>query len=45
MFDGTLGRFTGSNYTIESNEDAKPYHAMPFPTPKNHEPTLKKKVD
>ena len=45
MFDGTLGKYTGSDYTIELKEDAKPYHAKPFPIPKIHEPTLKKEVD
>ena len=44
MFDWTLGKYTGSNYTIELEEDAKPYHAKPFPIPKIHEPTLKKKL-
>ena len=39
MFDGTLGRYTGSDYT------AKPYHAKSFLFPKVHEPTLKKKID
>ena len=37
MFDGTLGKYTGSYYTIELKEDAKP-----FPIPKIHELTLKK---
>ena len=45
MFDGTLGKYTGSNDTIELKEDAKPYHAKPFPIPKIHEPTLKKDID
>ena len=44
MFDGTLGKHTGSNFTIEFKENAKPYHAKPFPIPKIHEPTLKKEV-
>ena len=30
MFHGTLGRYTGSDYTIELKEDAKPDHAKPF---------------
>ena len=30
MFDGTLGKYTGSDYTIELKEDAKPYHAKPI---------------
>ena len=33
-FDGTLGKYTGSNYTIELKEDAKSYHAKPFPIQK-----------
>ena len=40
MFDGTLGKYTGSDYTIELKEDAKP-----FPIPNIHEPTLKNEVD
>ena len=45
MFDGTLGKYTGSDYTIELKEDAKPYHAKPFPIPNIHELTLKKEVN
>ena len=45
MFDGTLGKYTGSDYTIEMKEDAKPYHAKSFSIPKIHEPTLKWKVN
>ena len=33
MFDGTLGKYAGSNYTIELKEHARPYHAKPFPIP------------
>ena len=40
MFDGTLGKYTGSNYTIELKEDVKP-----FPILKIHKLTLKKEVD
>ena len=29
----------------ELKEDAKPYHAKPFPIPNTYEPTFKKKVD
>ena len=43
MFDGALGKYTGSTYKIELKEDVKPYHAKPFPIPKVHEPTLKKR--
>ena len=45
MFDGTLGKYTGSDYTIELKEDAKPYHVKPFPIPKIHELTIKKELD
>ena len=45
MFDVSLGKYTGSDYTMELKEDAKPYHAKPFPIPKTHEPTLKKEVN
>ena len=45
MFDGTLGRDIGSNYTIEVKEDTKPYHAKPFPISTIHELTLKKRVN
>ena len=44
MFDGTLGKYTGSDYKIELLEGAKPYHAKPFPIPKIHEETLKTNV-
>ena len=45
MFDGTLGKYTGSDYTIELEEDAKPYHAKPFPIPNTHQPILKIEVN
>ena len=45
MFDGNLGKYTGSNYTIELKEDAKPYHTKSFPIPNIHKLTLKKEVD
>ena len=35
MFDGTLGKYTVYDHNIESKEDAKRYHAKPFPIPKN----------
>ena len=44
MFDGTLGKCTGSDYTLELKGDAKTYHLTLFPIPKIHEPTLKKKI-
>ena len=45
MFDGALGKYTGSTYKIELKDNIKPYHAKPFPIPKVHEPTLKKEVE
>ena len=42
MFDGALCKYTGSDYTIELNKDAKPYHEKPFIIPKIHEPALTK---
>ena len=45
MFDGTLGKYTGSDSTIELQEDAKPYYAKPFPILEVHEATLKKEVN
>ena len=42
MFDGALGKYTDSNYT-KLKEDAKPYHAKPFPIAISHELTLKKR--
>ena len=30
-----LGKYTGSDYTIDVKENAKPYHAKPFPIPKD----------
>ena len=44
MFDRTLEKSTASDYTIELNKDAKPYHAKPITIPNIHEPTLKKEV-
>ena len=35
IFDGSLGKYTSSDYTIELKENAKPYHAKPFPIPKH----------
>ena len=44
MFDGTLGKYTGSNNIKELNEGAKPYHAIPFPIPMTQYPIHKKEV-
>ena len=45
MFDGALGKYTGSTYKIKLKENVKPYHAKPFPILKVHKPTLKKEVE
>ena len=45
MFDGTLGKYTCSDYPIEFKEDTKPYHAKSFPIPKIYKHTFKIKVD
>ena len=45
MFDGTSDKYTGSDYTIEPQENTKPYHIKPYPTSKLHKPALKKKID
>ena len=44
MFDGTLGKYTGPNYTTEFKKDVKPCHAKPFPIPKTLELNIKKEV-
>ena len=45
MFDGTFGKYTGSDYIVELKEDGMPCHAMPFPIPNTHHPALNKQVD
>ena len=45
MFDRTLGEGTGSDFTIELQEKAKPYHAKTFTKLNIHKPTLKREVD
>ena len=45
MFDETLGKYTGSDYTMKLKEGTKPYHSKPFPFPKFHKPLLKKVFD
>ena len=36
LFDGTLGKWTGTEVELELNEGATPYHARAFPMPKCH---------
>ena len=45
LFDGTLGKWKDLAYDVELKEDAKPYHARPYPIPKAYEQTLKMEVD
>lgn len=45
LFDGSLGTWNTEPIDLELQEDAKPYHARPFPVPKIHEDTLKKEVE
>jgi hypothetical protein len=45
LFDGTLGKWTGSPYDIELKEGAQPYHAKPFPIPRVHVDTLRVEVE
>ena len=45
MFDGTLRKYSFSNYIIDLQDNAKPNHAKPFSIPIIHEPSLKKEVD
>ena len=44
MFDKTLGKYTGSDNTIELKEDAKPFYAKPISIPINHKLTLNKLI-
>ena len=45
MFDGILGKYTGSDYVIEIKKDTKVYHAKPYSFPTTHKTTLKKEVN
>ena len=45
LFDGTLGRWKGSPYKINTKEGAMSHHERPFPVPKIHELTLKSDID
>ena len=45
LFDGTLGDWKGTDINLELQENAKPYHAKPFPVPQVHEATLKKEIE
>ena len=45
LFDGTLGKWNGVEVDLELKEDAKPYHARPYPIPRVHLDTLKQEVE
>ena len=45
MSEENLGKYTGSNYTIQWKEAFKHYHEKPFPIPNIHEPNLKKAIN
>ncbi|MGA1256817.1 MAG: pol polyprotein, partial [Candidatus Nanopelagicaceae bacterium] len=45
LFDGTLGKYTGSPVVLRLKKDAEPYHARAFPIPRVHMETLKMEVD
>ena len=36
MFDEILGKYTGSDYTVELKMDAKPYHLFQYQQITNH---------
>ena len=44
LFDGSLGKMNSEPYDIELKENAKPYHAKPFPIPHAHEAKLRAEV-
>ncbi len=45
LFDGTLGRWTGTEAELDLVEGATPHHARAFPLPKIHLNTLKIEVE
>ena len=45
MLNDTFKNYTSTEYKIELQEEAQPYHAKPFLILKVHEETLKTKVD
>ncbi len=45
LFDGTLGKWKGTEVNLELKEGSTPYHARPYPIPKCHMETLKMEVD
>jgi hypothetical protein len=45
LFDGTLGKWHGTEVDLKLKQDATPYHARAYPIPKCHQETLKQEVD
>ena len=45
MFNGTIEKYTGSNYTIEIQGDIKPYHTNIEPIQIIQKSKVKKEVD
>ena len=45
LFNGTLGKWTGTAHNISLKDGATPYHARSFPIPKAYENTLKDEVN
>jgi len=43
LFDGTLGDWDCNPVSLQLKEGAQPYHGRPFPIPKKHVETLKRK--
>ena len=44
LFDGTLGKWKGTEVDLELKEDAKPYHAKAYPVPRVHKDTVYNEV-
>ena len=44
LFDGTLGKWKGSDYKIELKEGVTPYHAKAYPVPRISLETFKEQV-
>ena len=45
LFDGTLGKWTGTKVKLDLNEGAEPYHAWAFSVPRCHMETVKREVE
>ncbi len=45
LFDGTLGKWTGTKVKLDLIDGAEPYHARAFPVPRVHMETLKREVE